>query len=540
MLPKSKRKGENEAKWYCDVQDEKAASRKAHEDDEERKRKEDEEKRARAPPGMAEAAPETKKVEKKGNEEKTPEELEDEQAHLFDIDFVHEDIARLRRIEEIASRKALKEKLKGDDKGGKAKGGAGAAPKKPDPKDTGKDAKKDGKKDGKKDDKNKLEEKKEDVVQIMDIDLKKLLKIRVDHKYGQAHKILFHYDDESVVIIQIPPITDDKGKAFMTMVNDEKSKKEKEEKKKLDDYRREHKKHERAEKRKRIRARKEGVTYVPTEFTKKKPEPKVETDEEKRIIEQSVFYINNYKHIDGIWAIFNPDLKHFKFWGVQFQVKKTDEEIKKEKEDEDKKKKAAENPDQNEEDLNMNTTVAQTNQKKEEEAAHAARRRMEANEASRLKDDFIRNYSLSRLGLKLIFFIDYHITPQKDEKKSTITVNSTKFEDELFKKNYDAVTKFIGDILPDSTIVANFRKLGAIGLFRVYTYGFGENPEQEKEFFSNRRIKVAFPDIKKLYYALIDEFVKYDDLKSLENRQKEELHRNLLSDPRSRHSGRNS
>ena len=470
-----------------------------------------------------EPAVEAKKPDKKGLEERTPEEIEDEHAHIFDIDFVHEDIARLRRIEEIGIRKAAKEKLKGDDKG-KAKGGAGAAPKKPDVKDTGKDAKKDGKKDGKKDDKNKVEEKKEDVIHTMDIDLKKLLKIRVDHTHGQVYKILFHYDDESVTVIQIPPVNDEKGKAFMTMVHDEKSKREKEEKKKLDDYRREHKKHERAEKRKRIRARKEGITYVPTEFTKKKPEPKAETDEEKRVIDQSIFYVNNYKPIEGIWAIFSPELKHFKFWGTKFEVKKTEEELKREKEEAEKKRKATEDPNDHE-DINMNHSTTAT-QKKEEEAAAVARRRQETSEAQKLKDDFIRNYSLSRLGLKLIFFVDYHITPvKKEEKNSTITVNSTKFDDALFKHNYDSVAKFIGDILPDSTIVANFRKLGAIGLFRVYTYGFGENPEQEKEFFSNRQIKVAFPDIKKLYYSLIDEFVKYDDLKSLENRQREELHR---------------
>lgn len=140
----------------------------------------------------------------------------------------------------------------------------------------------------------------------------------------------------------------------------------------------------------------------------------------------------------------------------------------------------------------------------------------------KLKDDFIRNYSLSRLGLKLIFFIDYYVTPERKEK-STVTVSSQKFKDELFKENYDIVTKFIHEILPDSTVIPNFRKLGAIGLFKVYTYGLGENPEQEKEFFSNKQIKTAFPDIKKLYYDLIDEFVHYDDLKKLEVRQREEL-----------------
>lgn len=77
--------------------------------------------------------------------------------------------------------------------------------------------------------------------------------------------------------------------------------------------------------------------------------------------------------------------------------------------------------------------------------------------------------------------------------------------------------------MPDSIVLANIKKQGAIGIFRVYTLGFGENPEQEKEFFSNRHIKTAFPDLKKLYYDLIDEFVHYDDLKKLEIRQRDEI-----------------
>lgn len=315
------RKGKNEAKWYTDVQDEKARVKREAEEEEERKRKEEEEKKARAPQGMEEPKKDEKKPEKKKEEEKSPEELEEEQAHLFYIDFVHEDIARLRRIEEIASRKALKDKMKGDDKG-KQKGGAAT-------KDAPKDAKKDGKKDDKKKGGAEPEEKKENIVHCMEIDLKKLQKIRIDHKYGQVYKILFHYNDESVTVIQIPPVTDEKGKAFMTMVMEESKKKEDEEKKKLDDYNKEVRKHERAEKRKRIQARKNGEVFVPTPFTKEKPQPKVEKDEEKRIIDQSIFYINNYKHIDGIWAIFQPKLKNFKFWGVEFKVKKTEEELKK-------------------------------------------------------------------------------------------------------------------------------------------------------------------------------------------------------------------
>lgn len=163
--------------------------------------------------------------------------------------------------------------------------------------------------------------------------------------------------------------------------------------------------------------------------------------------------------------------------------------------------------------------------KKDEEV----KKHVDKSDAHKLKDDFIRNYSLSRLGLKLVFFIDYHnYDPSaKTAQKATITVSETKFKDPLFKENYDAVSKFFHDILPDSTIIANFKKLGAIGIFRVYTYGFGDNPEQQKEFFSNRHIKTAFPDIKKLYYELIDEFVRYDDLKKLEIRQKEELMRKL-------------
>jgi hypothetical protein len=159
--------------------------------------------------------------------------------------------------------------------------------------------------------------------------------------------------------------------------------------------------------------------------------------------------------------------------------------------------------------------------KKEEEV----KKYNDKSDAHKLKDDFIRNYSLSRLGLKLVFFIDYHTYDQAKPDKSTKTVSEHKFKDPMFKENYEAVAKFFHDILPDSTIIANFKKLGAIGLFRVYTYGFGENPEQQKEFFSNRHIKTAFPDIKKLYYELIDEFVHYDDLKKLEVRQKEELGR---------------
>jgi hypothetical protein len=475
---------------------------------------------------MAEPAAEPKKVDKKGPEERTPEEIEEENAHLFDIDFVHDDIARQRRIEEIATRKAFKDKMKGDDKG-KGKGGAAPA-KKPDDKTAGKDGKKDDKSKGKKDDKNKVEEKKEDVIHTMDIDLKKILKIRVDHKYGQVCKILFHYDDESVTIIQIPAMDDEHGKAFMALVNEEKEKREKEEKKKLDDYRRELRKHDRAEKRKRIRARKEGLTYVATAFDKKKPEPKVETDEEKRIIDQSIFYINNYKPIEGIWAIFNPKLKHFKFWGVKFQVKKTEEELQKEKEEAERKKKEAEEKAQNgvnDEDIDMNAQA-----KKDEEAA-AARRRQEAQEAHRLKDDFIRNYSLSRLGLKLIFFIDYHATPLappgKEDVKRTININDKKFVDNDFKQNFDKVCKFFQEILPDSIIEARNQRLAAVGLFRVYTIGFGENPEQEKEFFSNRHAKTCFPSINKLYYALIDEFVKYDDLKNLEIRQRQQIESKL-------------
>lgn len=315
------RKGKDEAKWYTDVQDEKARLKKEAEMEEERKRKEEEEKKAKAPPGMEEPKKDEKKPEKKKEEERTPEEIKDEQDHLFYIDFVHEDIARLRRIEEIAARKALKDKMKGDDKG-KQKGGAAPA----------KDAPKDAKKDGKKDDKKKgaeVEEKKENVIHTMDIDLKKLLKIRVDHQYGQVYKILFHYNDESVTVIQIPPVTDEKGKAFMTMVQEEVKKREDEEKKRLDDYNKEVRKHERAEKRKRIQARKNGEVFVPTPFTKEKPQPKVEKDEEKRIINQSIFYVNNYKPIDGIWAIFQPKLKNFKFWGVEFKLKKTEEELQK-------------------------------------------------------------------------------------------------------------------------------------------------------------------------------------------------------------------
>lgn len=307
--------GPTEEKWYTDVQSEKKRLKRQAEEEEERKRKEEEEKKAKQPGGMEEKAPE-KKPEKKKEEERTPEEIEEEQAHLFYVDFVHEDIARQRRIEEIASRKALKDKMKGDDKG-KAKGPAKDAPK---------DAKKDGKKDDKKG-KGEVEEKKENVIHTMDIDLKKILKIRVDHKYGQAHKILFHYNDESVTVIQIPELSAEDGQAFMAMVEQERLKKEAEEKKRLDDFFREQRKHERAEKRKRIQARKNGEVYVPTEFTKQKPEPKVEKDEEKRIIEQSIFYINNYKQIDGLWGIFNPKLKHFKFWGAEFKVKKTELEL---------------------------------------------------------------------------------------------------------------------------------------------------------------------------------------------------------------------
>lgn len=314
------RKGNNEARWYTDIQDEKARIKREAEMEEERKRKEEEEKKAKAPPGMEDAKKEEKKPDKKKEDERTPEEIEQEQAHLFYVDFVHEDIARQRRIEEIATRKAAKDKLKGDDKG-KAKGGAAS-----------KDAPKDGKKDAKKDDKKKAnepEEKKENIVQVMDIDLTKIQKIRVDHKYGQAFKILFHYNDESVTVIDIPALTDEQGKAFMTMVHDERKKKEEEEKKKLDDYNKEVRKHERAEKRKRIQARKNGEVFVPTPFTKEKPQPKVEKDDEKRIINQSIFYCNNYKPIDGLWAIFQPKLNYFKFWGVEFKVKKTEEELKK-------------------------------------------------------------------------------------------------------------------------------------------------------------------------------------------------------------------
>lgn len=314
------RKGKDEAKWYTDVQDEKARVKRESEEEEERKRKEEEEKKAKAPPGMEEPKKEEKKPEKKKEEERSPEEIKEEQDHLFFIDFVHEDIARQRRIEEIAARKALKDKIKGDDKG-KAKGGAAPT----------KDAPKDAKKDGKKDDKKKgaeAEEKKENVIHTMDIDLKKIMKIRVDHEYGQVYKILFHYSDESVTVIQIPAVTDEKGKAFMTMVHEEVKKREDEEKKRLDDYNKEVRKHERAEKRKRIQARKNGEVFVPTPFTKEKPQPKVEKDEEKRIINQSIFYINNYKPIEGIWGIFQPKLKNFKFWGVEFKLKKTEEELK--------------------------------------------------------------------------------------------------------------------------------------------------------------------------------------------------------------------
>lgn len=502
------RKGKNEAKWYTDVQDEKARVKREAEEEEERKRKEEEEKKARQPGNEDTKAPE-KKPEKKKEEERTPEEIEDEQAHLFYIDFVHEDIARQRRIEEIASRKAAKDKTKGDDKG-KAKGAPA--------KDAGKDGKKDGKKDDKKGKGGEVEEKKENVIHTMDIDLKKIQKLRIDHKFGQVYKILFHYNDESVNVIEIPPLGEEQGKAFMALVDAERQKKEAQEKKRLDDYNREHRKHERAEKRKRIQARKNGEVYQPTEFTKEKPQPKVESDEEKRIIDQSIYYVNNYKEIDGLWAIFHPELKNFKFWGAIFKVKKTEAELEKVYFGLSKEKEEAEKKKTEEAEKLANPKAVEENKKEAEEAKKLA----EKNDPYKLKDDFIRNYSLSRLGLKLIFFIDYHVTPEKKEKH-TVTVSSQKFKDDLFKENYDAVTKFIHEILPDSSVLANFRKLGAIGLFRVYTYGFGENPEQEKEFFSNKHIKTAFPDIKKLYYDLIDEFVHYDDLKKLEVRQREEL-----------------
>jgi len=164
----------------------------------------------------------------------------------------------------------------------------------------------------------------------------------------------------------------------------------------------------------------------------------------------------------------------------------------------------------------------------EVEAQRKAEERKEK-EAHKLKDDFIRNYSLSRLGLKLIFFIDYHVTPQKDPAKQTITINETRIKDDLFSKNFNTVSKFLKDIMPDCTIIPNYRKAAAIGLFRIYTYGFGENPEQEMEFFSNKHIKTPFPDVKDLYYALIDEFVRYEDLKKLETRQKDELTSSLRS-----------
>lgn len=311
------RKGKTEDKWYTDVQEEKARVKREAEQEEEKKRKEEDDKKARQPGNEDQKAPE-KKVEKKKEEERSPEEIEKEQAHLFYIDFVHEDIARQRRIEEIATRKAAKDKTKGDDKGKS----------KPPVKDAGKDGKKDGKKDDKKG-KNDVEEKKENIIHTMDIDLKKIMKVRIDHKYGQVYKILFHYDDESVTVLEIPALGEEQGKAFMAMVDVEIKKKDAQEKKKLDDYNREHRKHERAEKRKRIQARKNGEVYVPTEFTKQKPQPKVESDEEKRIINQSIYYVNQYKQIDGLWSIFNPELKNFKFWGVEFKVKKTEEEVKK-------------------------------------------------------------------------------------------------------------------------------------------------------------------------------------------------------------------
>ena len=238
---------------------------------------------------------------------------------------MHEEIARQRRIEEIAQRRM--NKVKAGDKNAKAGGkDAGGAAKAKDPKADDKAKGGDKGKAGK----DKQEVKKEDLVQLMEIDLKKIQKLRVDHKYGQAYKLLFHYKDETVTTIEVPQFSEEKGKAFMAMVEEERKKKEVEFQKSLDDYNRELRKHDRAELRKKIQIRKtKGEVYTPVKFDKKKPEPKIEKDEEKRIIDQSIYYINDFKPIDGIFSIFSPELKYLRFWGPVFQVKKTEEEIQK-------------------------------------------------------------------------------------------------------------------------------------------------------------------------------------------------------------------
>jgi hypothetical protein len=485
-------------------------------EDEEKRREEEERKKA-----GTEGKEEKKPVEKKKEEERTEQEINDEKAHLFYVDFVHEDIARLRRIEEIAQRKALKEKNKGDNKGQqKAQPGTKKPEEKKDEKK--KDGKPGDKKGDKKDDKKKEDEKKAEEVITLDIDLRKIQKIRVDHKYGQAYKMLFHFDDESVTTVQVPTMPDHLGQIFMEEINNEELRIQKEELKRKEDWEKAQRKREREEKRKRIAAKKKGEEYVAVPLEKYVSGIVEKKEEEKKIIDQSIYYVNNFKEIAGIRSIFNPDMKHFTFWGVEFKVKKDEVETKaQEVKNADEEKKKVE---------------------EEKKKAEEKKQTEDKKEAEKLKDDFIQNYNLSRMGLKLHFFIDYHATPadRKDDggdeetkMKFTNTISPLKYVDDDYSKKFDEISTFLKEILPDCTVVGNRRKPEAIGIFKVYTYGLGEVPGVENVLFSNHKNKFPlFPKPSTLYYELINEFIKYDDLKKLETKQKAEFESKPFSDSR--------